>query len=55
MDFRPRRLPVFKRVDPREVNDDFRKENHQVYTWKGADCIEGNPVIYKGLGYRERR
>ncbi len=54
MDFRPRRLPVFQQVDPREVKDDLPERKPSVYCWKGTDCIEGSPVVYEGLGYSEQ-
>lgn len=54
MDFRPRRLPVFQQVDPREVKDDLPERKPSVYCWKGTDCIEGSPVLYEGLGYSEQ-
>lgn len=55
MDFQPRRLPVFNRVERKALSSGLLENRQAVYTWNGADCAEGVSAICKGLGYEGRR
>ncbi|WP_073347255.1 glycosyl hydrolase 115 family protein [Bacteroides congonensis] len=54
MDFRPRRLPVFERVKQVTVAEPMVAERKVLYKWDGAECNQGVPVIYDGLGYERK-
>lgn len=51
MDFQPRKLPVFERVERKTLSSALPEKRQPVYSWNGADCTKGNPVIQEGLGY----
>lgn len=51
MDFQPRKLPVFERVERKTLSSALPRKRQAVCTWNGADCVKGNPVIQEGLGY----
>ena len=51
MDFQPRRLPVFNRVERKALSSGLPEKRQAVYTWNGADCAEGVSAICEGLGY----
>lgn len=51
MDFRPRKLPVFSRVERRLPVDSLQEERLAVYAWNAMECTSGNPVACEGLGY----
>ncbi len=51
MDFQPRKLPVFNRVERRLPIDSIPAERPSVYSWNGMECTSGNPVACEGLGY----
>ena len=51
MDFQPRKLPVFVRVERKTVLSVFPDKRQAVYTWNGADCVNSSPVVCEGLGY----
>lgn len=51
MDFQPRKLPVFERVERKTLSSALPRKRQAVCTWNGADCAKGNPVIQEGLGY----
>ena len=51
MDFQPRRLLVFNRVERKALSSGLLEKPQAVYTWNGADCVEGASVICEGLGY----
>lgn len=51
MDFQPRKLPVFERVERKTLLSTLPEKRQPVYSWNGADCTKGNPVIQEGLGY----
>lgn len=54
MDFQPRKLPVFERVEKKILSSPLPEERRPVCVWNGADCIKGNPVTCEGLGYGEK-
>lgn len=51
MDFQPRKLPVFNRVERKTVLSVLPEKRQAVYTWNGADCVNSSPVVCEGLGY----
>lgn len=51
MDFQPRKLPVFERVERKTLLSGLPHKRQPVYAWNGADCVKGNPVKLEGLGY----
>ena len=51
MDFQPRRLPVFNRVERKALSSGLPEKRQAVYTWNGADCAEGASATCEGLGY----
>ena len=51
MDFQPRKLPVFDRVERKTVLSVLPEKRQAVYTWNGADCVNSSPVVCEGLGY----
>lgn len=58
MDFKPRRLPVFNRVERKTAASPMAKERIAAYKWNGLDGAGGanskTPVAYEGLGYEGR-
>ena len=61
MDFKPRKLPVFNRVDRKTATLPMMKERTAVYKWNGLDGknkqngkMVTTPVTYEGLGYEGR-
>ena len=51
MDFQPRRLLVFNRVERKVLSSGLPEKRQAVYTWNGADCVNSSPVVCEGLGY----
>lgn len=51
MDFQPRKLPVFKRVERTTASTPMVEERTANYKWNGMDAKKGNPVACEGLGY----
>ena len=51
MDFQPRKLPVFERVEQKTASEPMLTERPVIHLWNGAEYTQGNPFIYKGLGY----
>lgn len=51
MDFKPRKLPVFNRVERKTATAPMMKERSAVYKWNGVEAKKGTPVVYEGLGY----
>lgn len=56
MDFQPRKLPVFNRVERRTATTPMVEERPAVYKWNGADAKNANvkkrtSTAYQGLGY----
>ena len=61
MDFKPRKLPVFNRVERKTATLPMMKERTAVYKWNGLDGKNKQngkmvtpPVTYEGLGYEGR-
>ena len=51
MDFKPRKLPVFNRVERKEATAPMMADRKAAFRWNGADAKKGNPVVCEGLGY----
>lgn len=51
MDFQPRRLPVFERVPHTTTSQPMMDAVDYLAQWNGADCSEGRPMAWFGLGY----
>lgn len=51
MDYRPRNLPVFSRVERRLPIDSLASHRPHFRLWNGMDGTEGKPVACEGLGY----
>ena len=51
MDFQPRRLPVFNRVERKVLSSGLLKNVGCLYIGMAADCAEGVSAICEGLGY----
>ena len=51
MDYQPRKLPVFERVERLVAESPLVEEVAYLYQWNGSECSEGNPVLCEGLGY----
>lgn len=54
MDFKPRKLPVFNRVERKEATAPMMAARKAAFRWNGADAKKGNPVVCEGLGYEGR-
>lgn len=61
MDFKPRKLPVFNRVERKNATSPMTKERIAIYKWNGLDGknkqggkVVTTPVTYEGLGYEGR-
>lgn len=54
MDFKPRKLPVFNRVERKEATAPMMADRKAAFRWNGADAKKGNPVVCEGLGYEGR-
>lgn len=51
MDFKPRKLPVFNRVERKAAAAPMIADRKAACQWNGADAIKGNAVVCEGLGY----
>lgn len=51
MDFKPRKLPVFNRVERKTATAPMVQERPAIYEWNGMDARKGNPICCEGLGY----
>lgn len=51
MDFQPRKLPVFNRVERVTATEPMKAERPALYSWNATDCTSGNPIVCEGLGY----
>ncbi len=51
MDFRPRELPVFQRVERATASDSLPIDRHPLFSWSGTDYVEGTARTVEGLGY----
>lgn len=54
MDFKPRKLSVFNRVERKEATAPMMADRKAAFRWNGADAKKGNPVVCEGLGYEGR-
>lgn len=54
MDFKPRKLPVFNRVERKEATTPMIQERSAIYQWNGMDVSKGNFIGHEGLGYAGR-
>ena len=51
MDFKPRMLPVFNRVERKAAAAPMIADRKAACQWNGADAKKGNAVVCEGLGY----
>ena len=51
MDFKPRKLPVFNRVERKAAAAPMIADRKAACQWNGADAKRGNAVVCEGLGY----
>ena len=51
MDFKPRKLPVFNRVERKAAAAPMIADRKAACQWNGADSKKGNAVFCEGLGY----
>ena len=54
MDFKPRKLHVFNRVERKTATSPMMKERSAIYQWNGMDASKGNFIGHEGLGYAGR-
>lgn len=54
MDFQPRKLPVFKRVEHTTATEPMVTDRKMLCKWNAMECIYGKPVPYEGLGYERK-
>ena len=54
MDLKPRKLPVFNRVERKEATTPMIQERSAIYQWNGMDASKGNFIGHEGLGYAGR-
>ena len=50
-DFKPRKLPVFNRVERKAAAAPMIADRKAACQWNGADAKKGNAVVCEGLGY----
>lgn len=51
MDFQPRKLPVFERVERRTADTPLMADRKALCKWNATDCTYGKPLPCEGLGY----
>lgn len=51
MDFQPRKLAVFNRVERTAATEPMKKDRPARYSWSAIESTSGNPIICEGLGY----
>lgn len=51
MDFKPRKLPVFNRVERKAATAPMTADRKAVCQWNGAEVKKGNAIVCEGLGY----
>ena len=51
MDFKPRKLPVFNRVERKAATAPMTADRKAVCQWNGAEAKKGNAIVCEGLGY----
>ena len=54
MDFQPRKLPVFKRVEHPTATEPMVTDRKMLCKWNAMECTYGKPVPYEGLGYERK-
>lgn len=54
MDFQPRKLSVFERVERKTLSSALPEKRQAVYLWNGADAVKGDHAVCEGLGYGEK-
>lgn len=54
MDFQPRKLPVFKRVEHAAATEPMVTDRKMLCKWNAMECTYGKPVPYEGLGYERK-
>ena len=54
MDFQPRKLPVFKRVEHTTATEPMVTDRKMLCKWNAIECTYGKPVPYEGLGYERK-
>ena len=54
MDFQPRKLPVFKRVEHTSATEPMMTDRKMLCKWNAMECTYGKPVPYEGLGYERK-
>lgn len=51
MDFKPRKLPVFNRVERKAATAPMTADRKAACQWNGAEAKKGNAIVCEGLGY----
>lgn len=51
MDFKPRKLPVFNRVERNAATAPMTADRKAACQWNGAEAKKGNTIVCEGLGY----
>ena len=54
MDFQPRKLPVFKRVEHTSATEPMMTDRKMLCKWNAMECTYGKPVPYEGWGYERK-
>lgn len=54
MDFQPRKLSVFKRVEHTAATEPMVTDRKMLCKWNAMECTYGKPVPYEGLGYERK-
>ena len=54
MDFQPRKLLVFKRVEHTAATEPMVTDRKMLCKWNAMECTYGKPVPYEGLGYERK-
>lgn len=54
MDFQPRKLPVFKRVEHTSATEPMMTDRKMLCKWNAMECTYGKSVPYEGLGYERK-
>ena len=54
MDFQPRKLPVFKRVEHTAATEPMVTDRKILCKWNAMECTYGKPVPWEGLGYERK-
>ena len=54
MDFQPRKLPVFKRVEHTTATEPMVTDRKMLCKWNAMECTYGKPVPYEGLEFKRK-